>query len=103
MKKGLNRLLILALLLGLVWALGLGQGGDNLRNLSVDDYFRIQDVYDPQISPDGQWVAFVISTTYLEKDKSESRIWMLPVEGGEAIPMTAKGPTSGLQIAANYC
>jgi len=91
MKKVLNHFLSLVLFLGLVCPAVLGQEGSNLRNLTVDDYFRIQRVSDPQISPEGNWIAFVISTMHLKKDKSESRIWMVPVEGGEAIPMTTKG------------
>lgn len=91
MKKVFYRFLILILVLGLVSAIAFGQEDRDRRNLIVDDYFRIHRVSDPQISPDGKWVAFVISTMDLEEDESESRIWMMPVEGGEAIPMTAKG------------
>jgi dipeptidyl aminopeptidase/acylaminoacyl peptidase len=60
------------------------------RNISVDDYFRIQDVADPQLSPDGNWVAFTVTTSCLEEDESKSRIWMVPAAGGEPIPMTAE-------------
>jgi hypothetical protein len=48
------------------------QATSGTRSLTVDDYFRIQRIADPQISPDGEWVAFTVSTTDLEKDKSES-------------------------------
>ncbi len=94
MKKVFYRFLSLALVLGLACAAAFGQEDRDARNLTVDDYFRIQRVSDPQISPDGKWVAFVVSTMDLEEDESESRIWMMPVEGGEAIPMTAKGSSA---------
>jgi len=61
------------------------------RAISIEDYFKLKTVGSPQISPDGQWVAYTVSEKDLEKDKSETRIWMIPIEGGEAIPMTAKG------------
>ena len=32
------------------------------RPLKLDDLTRVRDVRDPQISPDGQWVAYVVST-----------------------------------------
>ena len=48
------------------------------RNLSVDDYFRVQRISDPQIRPDGEWIAYTIGTTNLEEEKSEGRIWMVP-------------------------
>jgi len=94
MKKRVSHFLSLVLLLGLAGVIALGQGGDNRRNLTVDDYFRIQHLSDPQLSPEGKWIAFVISTMDLEKDESQSRIWMVSVEGGEAIPMTATGTSA---------
>ncbi len=94
MKKVLKCFLNLALVLGLVCTASFGQEGHDTRNLIVDDYFRIHSVSDPQISPDGKWIAFAVPTMNLEEEKSESRIWMLPVKGGEAIPMTAKGSSA---------
>lgn len=64
------------------------------RNLTVDDYFRIKEVSDPQISPEGNWVASVVKTAKLEEDKNEERIWMVSSEGGEAIPLTAENVSS---------
>jgi len=61
------------------------------RALAIDDFFDLATVRDPRISPDGQWIAYTVTTTDLEKDKSETGLWMVPAAGGEAIPMTAKG------------
>jgi dipeptidyl aminopeptidase/acylaminoacyl peptidase len=61
------------------------------RTLAVDDYFRIRGVGDPQVSPDGNWVAYTVTTRDLEKDESKTRIWMAPIAGGKAVPMTAEG------------
>jgi dipeptidyl aminopeptidase/acylaminoacyl peptidase len=63
-------------------------------NLAVDDYFRIKEVSDPQISPEGKWVAYVVKTAKLEEDKNEERVWMAPSDGGEAIALTAKNVSS---------
>ncbi len=51
------------------------------RPLKVDDLFRIQDVRDPQLSPDGQWIAYVVSTTDAKGDKSSTDIWMVSFDG----------------------
>jgi len=59
--------------------------------ITIADLLNIKTVGNPQISPDGQWIAFTVSEIDLKKDKSETRIWMIPSNGGEAIPMTAKG------------
>ena len=64
------------------------------RVLTVDDLFRIQRVSDPRVSPDGRWVAYVVSTPDLAADKSTSRIWMVAVAGGDPIPLTTKGSSA---------
>lgn len=64
------------------------------RDLTVDDLFRIKQVRDPQVSPDDDWVVYTVTTTNLEKDESETRVWMIPREGGEPIPMTREGVSS---------
>jgi dipeptidyl aminopeptidase/acylaminoacyl peptidase len=51
------------------------------RTLKLDDLFRFRDVRDPQCSPDGQWVAYVVSTIDTKEDKSTSHIWMVSYDG----------------------
>ncbi len=65
-----------------------------LRLLAIDDFFAIGDVADPVVSPDGTWVAFTVETADLGEDDSLTRVWMVPLAGGEAIPMTAEGCSS---------
>tara|TARA_R110002020_G_scaffold122487_8_gene278088 strand:- start:53072 stop:55087 length:2016 start_codon:yes stop_codon:yes gene_type:complete len=59
--------------------------------ISITDLLQLKTVQDPQISPDGQWVAYTVSEMDLKEDKTEKRIWMVPIKGGEAIAMTGKG------------
>ena len=61
------------------------------RNLAIDDYFRILEIEDAHLSPEGKWVAYVVKTHDPKEDKNESRIWMVPTSGGSAIPLTAEG------------
>jgi dipeptidyl aminopeptidase/acylaminoacyl peptidase len=65
-----------------------------LRSITIDDYFQIRPVSDPQLSPDGQFVTYMVETRLLKEDKNEDRIWMVPTAGGEAIPLTAAGVSS---------
>jgi dipeptidyl aminopeptidase/acylaminoacyl peptidase len=51
------------------------------RPLKLDDLTRFRNVSDPQISPDGQWVAYVTGTTDAKDDKSNSHIWMVNIDG----------------------
>lgn len=61
------------------------------RAITIDDLFALQEVGDPRVSPDGRWIAYTVTTTDLEKDKSATRLWMVPAAGGEPIAMTARG------------
>jgi dipeptidyl aminopeptidase/acylaminoacyl peptidase len=60
----------------------------------VDDVFEIRDLRDPQIAADGKWVAYTVATAKLKEDKTETRVWMAPAGGGEAIVMTAEDVSS---------
>ena len=64
------------------------------RAITVDDAFEIRGVGDPQIAEDGKWVAYTVSTSSLKEDKAETRIWMAPTGGGDAIVMTAEKVSS---------
>lgn len=88
------RLGILLLLLGAAGSITRAQHSSAPRPIGVDDLFGFQEVSDAQISPDGQYVAYTVGSTSLKEDKSESRIWMVPISGGDAIPLTAEGNSS---------
>ena len=64
------------------------------RAITIDDYFQVRDVSQPEMSPDGQWVAYAVRTRILKDDKNEQRLWMVSTSGGDSIPMTAEGVTS---------
>ncbi len=64
------------------------------RLITIDDYFQIRDLSEPELSPDSQWVAYTVRTKMLKDDKNEQRLWMVPTRGGDAIAMTAEGNSS---------
>jgi dipeptidyl aminopeptidase/acylaminoacyl peptidase len=64
------------------------------HDFTVDDLFGMQEVSDAQISPDGQFVLFTVNSTNWKEDKTITRIWMVPVAGGDAIALSADGPSS---------
>jgi dipeptidyl aminopeptidase/acylaminoacyl peptidase len=51
------------------------------RILKVDDLYRVLEVGDPQVSPDGAWVAYTLSTINKNVDKTDSDIWMVRWDG----------------------
>jgi len=58
------------------------------RPLKLDDLFRIKNVGDPQISPDGMWVAYVVSSTDVKADRSSPDIRMVSYDGTVGRPVT---------------
>ena len=59
------------------------------RTLSPDDFYRVQDVSDPQVSPDGAWVAYVVSSNDRAADEARSAIWMVSWDGSQHLALTA--------------
>lgn len=60
--------------------------------LTFDEFIHLGRVTDPQVSPDGKTIAFVV--TYHDKieNKTNSNLYLVPVEGGAARQLTnAKG------------
>ncbi len=64
------------------------------RPVGVDDLFGVREVHDPQISPDARYIAYTVSSTSLKDDKNHTRVWMIPANGGDAIPLTAEDVSS---------
>lgn len=60
------------------------------RSLTVDDAFLFRDVGNARMSPDGEWVAYTVTTTDTEEEQRTTRLWMVPSAGGEALPMTRR-------------
>src|SRR5882672_2997959 len=61
------------------------------RGVIPADLARVQFVTDPQISPDGRRVAFVVTTLSEERDEYLANIWVVDVAGGAPRRFTA-GP-----------
>jgi len=88
---------VVASLLFLIPALG--QDGEpaggqaEKRGMVPEDYYRFQFVSDPQISPDGAQVAFVMATVSEDRRTRESSIWMVAADGSSE-PRKYTGGTS---------
>ena len=55
----------------------------------LDDLARFREVRDPQCSPDGKWVAYVVGTTDAKEDKHDSDIWMVSLDGKQDLRITS--------------
>ncbi|MGC2635975.1 MAG: S9 family peptidase [Acidobacteriaceae bacterium] len=62
--------------------------------ITLNDLFRFQDVGSPEVSPDGKWVAYTVSTIDAAADKRISDLWMVSWDGTQDIRLTWRGDVS---------
>ncbi|HET8833168.1 MAG TPA: hypothetical protein VFN08_00460, partial [Gemmatimonadales bacterium] len=67
-----------------MWA----QGAQAQRLLDADDLAKVRDVSDPQVSPDGAWIAYVVSTSDTAKDHDDTDVWLASWDGAQQIRVT---------------
>ncbi|MEP6926911.1 MAG: S9 family peptidase [Ginsengibacter sp.] len=58
------------------------------RPLKPLDIYRLQNISDPQISPEGNWAAYVLSSIDTAKDKRNEDIWMISWDGKQNVRLT---------------
>jgi dipeptidyl aminopeptidase/acylaminoacyl peptidase len=63
------------------------------RPLTADDVYGMQEVGDPQVSPDGKWIAYTVTSVDRGADKLRNAIWMVNWEGTQDLRVTY-GPDS---------
>lgn len=59
------------------------------RPLRPADIYRLPVVSDPQVSPDGKWVSYTITTIDSLKDSRNADIWMVSTDGSQDIQLTS--------------
>ena len=59
--------------------------------LTLDEFFTLKRVSDPQISPDGKSVVYVVATVDMAKNATVSTIWLAPTDGSPPRQLTG-GP-----------
>jgi dipeptidyl aminopeptidase/acylaminoacyl peptidase len=59
------------------------------RPLRSSDLYLLKDVRGPELSPDGNWVAYTVTTVDSAKDKSDNDIWMTSWDGATTIRVTS--------------
>jgi Tol biopolymer transport system component len=82
----INRILFLAAL-GLPLA-SLAQTTPAPRPLNLTDLARMRDVADPNLSPDGAWVAYTVTRVDTTTDKRDADVWMARTDGSQNLRIT---------------
>ena len=75
-------------LLFLFVAFHVSLGAETKRLLKTEDFAAIRDVDEPNLSPDGQTVAYVVGTVDLKKDKQPKNLWLAKWDGSENRALT---------------
>ena len=58
------------------------------RPMQVADVLALSSVSDPQVSPDGRWVAYVVAHMDFEENLNDTDLWVVSVDGGEPVRLT---------------
>ena len=59
------------------------------RTFTARDLFGLEVAADPQISPDGRWIAYVRRTGDIMTDRYRPAIWLIDTRSGEQMPLVA--------------
>ena len=84
------RLLLLA---AAVMAALASSAGAGTKPWTSDDILALKTVSDPQVSPEGKWVAYVVSELNEDKSDYQTDLWLASVDGGEPRRLTT-APTA---------
>src|SRR5260221_14539482 len=78
-------LLSISTLVACVLALaGLAAAQPSPRGITPEDYFSFEFISDPQISPDGKLVAYVLTKVDRAQNRRSTSIWMVATDGSRA-------------------
>jgi dipeptidyl aminopeptidase/acylaminoacyl peptidase len=58
------------------------------RPIRIGDLYHLKNVNDPQLSPDGAWVAYTVSSVDSAADKTDTDVWMVSWDGTQNIRLT---------------
>ena len=67
------------------------------RAITVDNYLTLPVVGDPQLSPDGKWVAYTVTEYSLKENRGTTRIWLADIAGAVQPRQLTTGPGSDRQ------
>jgi dipeptidyl aminopeptidase/acylaminoacyl peptidase len=78
LKPGL--IIIFFLIISISYAWGEAEFSEK-RSLSLEDYYRMESVGSPAVSPDGAWAAFERSFILEDNNRRHSEIWLAAADG----------------------
>jgi dipeptidyl aminopeptidase/acylaminoacyl peptidase len=80
-KHKLSTVALAALLLLAMLVPARAQVESKRRGITPEDYFAFEFLSDPRLSPDGQSVAYVVTSVDQKQNRRQSQIWLASVDG----------------------
>ncbi len=66
----------------------LAQTAVSRHPMALNDVFGVKDVGSPEVSPDGKWVLYTVSSMDLKKDRQTTDLWMVSWDGKQDVQLT---------------
>ena len=83
-----------ALALALSTLVTLAQAQAPQSRFTVQEMLKLQRVADPQLSPDGRWVAYQVSVPDVAANRNRTQVFVVAVAGGEPKQLTSGNASS---------
>src|SRR5215212_5109758 len=64
------------------------------RGITAEDYYAFEFLSDPRLSPDGRWVAYVVTNVDQRQNRRLSQIWLAATDGSRAPRQFTTSPQS---------
>ena len=66
----------------------IGAFAQQKRSMTLEDVMAIKSVSDAQVSPDGKWVAYVVTSVDMKENANDADVWLVSTAGGDTIRLT---------------
>ncbi len=94
MRMFLKGALAVSLLLSYAATPLVAQVAPKQRGITAEDYYAFESLGDPRLSPDGRWVAYVVTTVDQRQNRRLSQIWLAATDGSRPPRQFTTSPQS---------
>src|ERR1051325_4317645 len=84
----MRKFLFFSIFLGFLFSVHLSAQNSSKRPIAIDDIYRMEKVGNPQMSPDGRWIAYTVTSIDKAADRRRTSLWMVNWEGTQDVRLT---------------